>query len=371
MRVLVLGGGYAGLLVARHLQRHLPDYAELVVVDETGTHLIQHEVHRVIRTPDLADVLTIPLESVLEDATIRTARVTDIDPDAGIVHLDEESLAYDAAAVCLGATTTDHGIPGVTEYGLGLKSVADARAIRSATRPLLEDGGRVVVGGAGLSGIQIAGELAALRAETGADDRLEIRVLEQKPRVAPGFPDRFQDAVQAQLRRRGVDVQTGATIVAADADSVTLADDTHLRTDTFVWAGGIEGSTALDGARPRVRSDLRWAEDTFIAGDAAEIVDDDGELVPATAQAAVRAARVCARNVLASLDVEHTSLERFRFDNRGWLVSVGDGAVAQVGPAILTGAPARALKATVGVRYLATAGATREAVRVVRTELYD
>jgi len=371
MRVLVLGGGYAGLLVARHLQRHLPDSADLVVVDETGAHLIQHEVHRVIRDPTLEDVLTIPLESVLEDATVRTATVTDIDPDAGTVDLDGDTIAYDAAAVCLGASTTDHGIPGVAEHGLPLKSIADAHAIREATQPLLEDGGRIVVGGAGLSGVQIAGELAALRDAHGADTDLDIRLLEQESRVAPGFPDRFQDAVRAQLQTRGVDVRTDATIVAADDDAVTLADDTTVAADALVWAGGIEGTPAFGGDRPRVRSDLRWADNTFLAGDVAEIVDADGELVPATAQAAVRGARVCARNVLASLDVDYPSLDRFRFDNLGWLVSVGDGAVAQVGPTVLTGAPARAMKATVGVRYLATAGATREALRVVRTELYD
>lgn len=370
MRVLVLGGGYAGLLVAKTLQTDLPDDAELVVVDDTGSHLVQHEIHRVIRKPEFGDVLTVPLEDLLGEATIYEERVTGIDPDAGHIEVQDGTLSYDAAAVCLGAQTTDNDIPGVSEYGLPLKSVPDAMAIRDAVLPLLEEGGRVVVGGAGLSGIQVAGELAALRDAHDATDRLAVTLLEQEPRIAPGFPDRFQDAVAGQLADRGVDVRTETTVVEASADEVTT-ETSVIEHDTLVWTGGIEGTPAMAGDRPTVRADLRLAEDTFVAGDAARIVDVDGEQVPATAQAAVRAARVCARNVLSSLDVEYQSLERFDFDNLGWLVSVGDGAVAQVGPTVLTGAAARAMKSTVGVRYLTTAGGTREAFNVVRAELYD
>lgn len=371
MRVVVLGGGYAGLLVARSLQAELPDDAELVVVDETGEHLIQHEVHRVIRNPDFADVLTIPLADLLPEATVRTATVTGIDPDDGVIELGDDTLNYDVAAVCLGATTTDHGIPGVTEYGHPLKSVADATAIREAALEDFESGGSIVVGGAGLSGVQAAGELAALAREHGVTDRVNVELVEQEPRIAPAFPTRFQDVVQDRLTDRGVQIRTDTTVSAVTEDSITTDAQGDIGADTLVWTGGIEGSAALGGERPSVRADLRWAPNTFVAGDAGRIVDVDGERVPATAQAAVRAATVCAANVLSSLDVEYQSLDRFEFDNLGWLVSIGDDAVAQVGPSILTGSPARAMKAMVGLRYLTSAGATREAFRVVRAEFYD
>lgn len=370
MRVLVLGGGYAGLLVARRLQQELPDEAELTIIDETGSHLVQHEVHRVIRKPDLGDVLTVPLTDLLPGASVRTDRVTAIDPDDEIVHLDDESIEYDAAAVCLGARTADHDIPGIAEHGLPLKSVPDALAIREAVIPAIEARGTVVVGGAGLSGIQVAGELAALADRRNATDGFDVVLLEQENHIAPGFPTRFQDAVYDQLIERSVDVRTDTTVEAVQPDTVRTADGSSIAQDALVWTGGIEGNTAFDGDRPTVRSDLRLADTTFVAGDVSRIIDNDGERVPATAQAAVRAATVCATNLLATLDVEYRTLDRFDFDNLGWLVSVGDNAVAQVGPSILTGAPAKALKATVGVRYLTTAGATREAFNVVRAELY-
>src|SRR6056297_435972 len=111
MRVAVFGAGYAGLTVARRLERHAPDDVDLVVVDESESHLVQHELHRVVRRPSLADTITVPLSAVLSDAEVRQARVTAIDADDGVATLapvdgdDETTLEYDVGAVCLGAET--------------------------------------------------------------------------------------------------------------------------------------------------------------------------------------------------------------------------------------------------------------------------
>ena len=83
MRVAVLGAGYAGLTLAKRLEDALPDN-EVVVVDEDGTHLVQHELHCVVRRPSLAEDITLDLREVLDRATVREATVTDVDPDAGI-----------------------------------------------------------------------------------------------------------------------------------------------------------------------------------------------------------------------------------------------------------------------------------------------
>ena len=106
------------------------------------------------------------------------------------------------------------------------------------------------------------------------------------------------------------------------------------------------------------------------------MVDTDGEAVPASAQAAIREARVAAKNVTAL--VEHRldgtggfepRLARYSFDSPGWLVSVGDGAVAQVGGSVLTGRAALALKTSVGAGYLGSVGAVENAVDLVQSEL--
>lgn len=371
MRVAIFGAGYAGLSLARRLSESLDD-AELVVVDDTGSHLIQHELHRVVRRPSLADHLELPLSELLEDATIRRARVTDVDPDAGVATLDGgEQLSYDVGAVCLGSRTAYYDLPGVEEHSTPLKEIDHARTIREEFLSIPGDG-RVVVGGAGLSGIQVAGELAAL---AGEEDRYPtITLLEREDAVAPGFEGAFQRAVEDALVERGIDVRTGATVTGADEDAVLLSDDEGVAYDQFVWTGGIRGSAALSGERPSVRSTLALTDRTFVVGDAGRIVDGDGQRVPATAQAAIRAAGVVAENVERLVEHDEESvfdprLDQFVFEPRAWIVSVGDGVVAKVGPKVLTGRPAKVLKATTGARYMSSVGAARDALEVVHEEL--
>jgi len=373
MRVVVLGAGYAGLTLARRLESRLPETADLVVVDESDQHLVQHELHRVIRRPAVADAITVPLEDVLDRATIRTARVESLDRDARRVHLEDAVLDYDYAAVCLGAETAFYDLSGVHEHGLPLKRLAHAHRIREAFLDACEVDGRAVVGGAGLSGIQVAGELAALAADRDAD--VDVTVLERMASVAPAFPESFQSAVRGALEGVGVSVETNAHVTGATADAVEL-DDRTVPYDAFVWTGGIRGPDAIGGDRPVVRGDLRLDDNTFAVGDAAKVVDADGEAVPASAAAAIREARTVATNVdrlvrweLDGDDEFPPRLAPFRFDAPGWIASVGDDAVATVGPKVFTGGVARTMKATVGAGHLSSIGAIGRAAELVGEEL--
>jgi len=190
MRIAVLGAGYAGLTLARQLEKHLPASVEIVVVNDRPDHLVQHELHRVVRRPKLADGITVDLDDALDRATLRVGRVTDIDHERNVAELDvDEELPYDVGAVCLGAETAFHDLEGVGEHATPLKRLPDAARIREEYLNLAA-GDRVIVGGAGLSGVQIAGELAALAREEGADR--EIVLLERLDSVAPNFPANFQ-----------------------------------------------------------------------------------------------------------------------------------------------------------------------------------
>ncbi|MFC4988160.1 NAD(P)/FAD-dependent oxidoreductase [Saliphagus infecundisoli] len=371
MHVAVLGAGYAGLTLTRRLERELSPDATLTLVDASPNHLVQHELHRVIRRPELARGITVPLADAV-DADVRVARVESVDPENGEVALSRGTLSYDVGAVCLGARTAFYGLDGVREHAIPLKRLAHAERIRREFFRATDHGDpQVVVGGAGLSGVQVAGELAELAREEGVDP--EIVLVERLERVAPGFPPAFSRAVREALERKGVEVRAGETVRGADADRVDLASG-ELAYDVFVWTGGIRGADAL-GERPTVRSDLRLAPRTFGLGDAVRAVDADGEAVPASAQSAVREARTVAENVsrLVAHDREggefEPRLEPFTFDSPGWLVSVGDDAVAQVGSSVVTGRAATALKTTVGVGYLSSVGAVGNAIDLVSREL--
>jgi NADH dehydrogenase len=398
MRIAVLGAGYAGLALARKLERTVPDDVELLVVEQTGRHLVQHELHRVIRRPSLADDIVVDLDEVLNRATVRQAAVASVDPEEGVVALASgEEVEYDYAAVCLGAETAFYDLPGVEEHATPLKTLDHAERIRADFLDVLgangesdespeNDGGdatdgddppgRVVVGGAGLSGVQVAGELAALSRERGASEDVTVTLVERLDSVAPAFPENFRDAVRDELEARDVEVRTNSPVARATADAVELESGEQLDYDQFVWTGGIRGPAALDGERPAVQNTLRLGDGTFVVGDAARVVDADGEPVPASAQAAVREARVVADNVARLVEhdregegVFEPRLEPFAFDSPGWLVSVGDGTVAQLGPTVLTGRAAKTLKTTVGAGYLSSVGALRNAADLVSEEL--
>jgi len=412
MRIVILGAGYAGVTLARRLESTLPPDVDLVVVDESDTHLVKHEVHRVIRRPAVADAIRVPLSALFDRATVRTARVTGLDRDARTVHLDGgDDLDYDYAAVCLGSVTADYGIPGVAAHGLPLLSVEDASGIRAAfcsaagidadaagdaeDRIAVDDadGDRThaergspdagetpatesvdaVVGGAGLSGVQTAGELAALAREEAVS--ADVTLLERMDDVAPNFPANFRAAVRSALESRGVTVSTDTTVERATADAVET-DRGTFDADVFVWTGGITGTGAMGGERPMVRDDLRLDERTFVVGDAARAVDADGEPVPASASAAIREAGTVADNLTRLVAHERSNdggfaprMDPYRFDVPGWIVTVGDGTVAQLGPEVVTGAPARAMKAAVGAGHLSSVGAVRNAVELAESEL--
>jgi len=373
MHVAVFGAGYAGLTVVRELERTLPDAAELTLVNDEPYHLVQHELHRAIRRPAIEETIRVPLREVLDHATFVEDRVEEIDREAGTADLASgETLSYDYAAVCLGAETAFYDLPGVEEHAVPLKRLEHADRIRS--RFHASEGGRFVVGGAGLSGIQVAGELAAVADEEGYD--ADVLLLEMADSVAPGFDDAFQRAVREELDDREVDVRTGAAVAGADAAGIDLESGERLAYDGFVWTGGIRGSNALAGNRPETRSTLRESNGTFLVGDAARVVDSEGTAVPASAQTALREATVAAANIAALADHDfgdcdgfEPSLDRYTFDSLGWVVTVGDGAVAQVGPSVLRGRAARVAKATVGAAHLSSVGAIEQASRLVREEL--
>jgi len=379
MHVVVLGAGYAGVALTRRLESRLPPEVGITLVNESADHVLVHETHRAIRRPAVAEAITVPIRDLLDRADLVVDRVIDVDAEAGRAELaDGDAIEWDYGAVCLGSETAYYGIEGLREHSTPLKSLDDAATIRDRFLEVVDDGGRVVVGGAGLSGVQVAGELAALAREEGAEvpEDVEIALVEQLDEVAPNFAPNFSRAVREQLEERGVDVETGTSVGRVFEDRIAT-DGGDLRYDQLVWTGGIAGDDAVGGDRPVVRADLRLTERTFALGDAARVVDADGEPVPASASAAVREAKTVAENLGRLVDHELSAspddfaprLARYRFEVPGWLVSVGDGAVAQLGPTVLTGAAARASKAGVGAGYLTSVGAVRNAVELAEEEL--
>jgi len=368
-QVVVLGSGYGGAGAVKSLEASLDGEADITWVSDVDYHLVLHESHRCIRDPSIQEKVRIPVEEIKSPRTeFVQGRVVDVDTDERRVELAEgDPIDYDYTLIAIGSRTAFFGIEGLEEHAHTLKSLDDALAIhedleRAASEATPADPARVVVGGAGLSGIQTAGEIAEFRDDRGAP--IEIYLVEGLDEVFPGNDPSIQRALRTRLEARDVEIMCGEFIGEVDADTVYVGEDTQLDYDVLVWTGGITGQDAArnvdvekDDRSNRIHAerDFRTKDDrVFAIGDAA-LIDQGEEQAPPTAQAAWQAAEVAGENIARA--VRGQPLKTWRFKDKGTVVSVGEDAVAHdvsVVPFVDTfgGPPARALKKAIATRWI-------------------
>jgi NADH dehydrogenase len=371
-RVVVLGAGYAGAGAVSKLEDELGSDAELVWVSETDYHLVLHEAHRVIRDPGVREKITIPVEDIKSRRTeFVHDSVVDVDTDERVVELDEgEDVDYDYLVVGIGSETATYGIEGMDEHPLTLKNLDDAleiheqvrEAAREATR---EDPAQVVVGGAGLSGIQSAGEIAEFRDRHNAP--IDVTLVEALPEIFPPGDSEIQGALRHRLEGAGVDILTDDPITAASEDSLEFDERDSIDYDVFLWTGGVTGPSELadvdldaEHNRLQTESTLQTEDErVFAVGDCSLIEQADDEVAPPTAQAAWQAADVVAENVVRASDGR--PLKTWTYEDQGTLVSIGETAIAHevelggVSAPVRTfnSLPAKVLKKGAAARWIA------------------
>ncbi len=368
--VVVLGSGYAGTGALRRLEAELGADADLTWISDVDHHLVLHESHRCIRDPAVAEHVTIPVDEIAAPTTeFVHDTVTQIDADERVVHRESgDPIGYDFLVIGLGSRTAFFGIEGLREHAHTLKSVDDAIAIHRAVSKVASasspgNPARVVVGGAGLSGIQVAGELAELRDRAALP--LEIVLVEGLDEILPGNHQDLQQALRTRLEERGVSIRTGEFVGAVDDDTVYVGGEDELEYDVLVWTGGITGRAAVERSdldqdershRIPAGRDFRTAADRIFAiGDAALVDQPGDDPAPPTAQAAWQAAEVAGANVARAVRGE--SLREWTFVDKGTVVSVGESAVAHdvsVVPLVDTfgGRPAQFLKKAIAARWI-------------------
>ncbi len=370
--IVVLGSGYAGTGAVKRLEDELDGDADLTWISDVDHHLVLHESHRVIRDPSVRDKITFDCESLKAPSTrFINERVDALDTDERTIELaDGSTVDYDYVLVAFGSQTAFFGIDGLREHSLTLKSLDDALEIHDAVKDAAaeattEDPAHVVVGGAGLSGIQSAGEIAQFRDRHRAP--IEISLVEGLDNVFPNNDPVVQAKLTKLLEAADIDVLTGEFIGEVDEETVYVGDDTELDYDVLLWTGGITGQDAAqtvdveqDERSHRINSEHDFTtsnERVFAIGDAA-LIDQPGEENPAppTAQAAWQAAEVAGLNLARS--VRGQPLETWQHEDKGTLISVGNDAVAHnvvgVNEVVETfgGLPAELLKKTVAARWI-------------------
>ncbi|MFW6085412.1 MAG: NAD(P)/FAD-dependent oxidoreductase, partial [Gemmatimonadota bacterium] len=298
-RVVVLGGGFAGLNTARSL-RKAP--VEVVLVDRENYHLFQPLLYQVATAALNPSDIAYPLRSALrrqENATVLLAEAVDVDPDAGVVRLDNGSIRYDYLVVATGAT---HSYFGHDEWGddaPGLKTVEDALEIRrriflayeaaereddpEARRAWL----RFVVVGAGPTGVELAGALAEIGRRAIEEgyrridpDLVEVLLVEGLDRVLPAYEPRSSEKARRQLEDLGVRVVLESFVTAIDEHGLSIGDR-RIEARTVLWAAGVQASTLAaslgapldDAGRVKVEPDLSLPghPNVFVVGDLAHV----------------------------------------------------------------------------------------------------
>jgi NADH dehydrogenase len=375
--VVVLGAGYAGAGAIRSLEDTLDDKTDIVWISDHDHHLVLHEVHRCIRDPGVRDKVTIPIKEIKSlNTCFIEGEVISLDcEDREIALADGSTVDYDYVLVTLGSQTAYYGIDGLEEHSLTLKSLDDALEIHdevkaAACNTTPDDLAQVVIGGAGLSGIQTAGEIAEFRDLHHAP--IEITLVEALEEIFPGNDPELQGAIRKRLLEHNIEISTDDPITEANADEIHFKSGKSFRHDVFVWTGGITGRDAmaaanLENEHNRVNTAVTFEtsdDRVFALGDSA-IVDQPEDPAPPTAQAAWQAAEVAAENVARAIHGQ--SLTEWTHEDKGTLVSVGEKAVAHdvVNVPINTfgGPAAKFLKKAVAARWIRDITGSPRAVR--------
>ena len=360
-RVIVLGGGYGGV----NLARRIGDSVDVTVVSEDNF---------LLSTPMLAEVaagyldprhIVTPLRQLCPAARVVQGTVTSIDPEEGrvTVHppmgLDDVTLDGDAIVVAVGSVPADFGVEGVDEFSLQFKTINDALRIRNRVLALLESSTisddenltRVAVIGAGYSGAELAAALSdfvrdAAESFFPSAPPPRVTLIDALERVTPTLSADLSERAAEQLRERHVEIQLGRKVASIDAHGVRFQDGERIDAGTVVWAAGVRpnplvSEIGLPTERGRLVVDgfLRASERVFGLGDAAAVPDGSGGISPPTAQFAVRQGKYLATHLPAIL--EGRAVPRFRYSTMGELVSLGyHNAVGRVLGIPVSGLPA-------------------------------
>jgi NADH dehydrogenase len=335
-RVVIVGGGFAGLHAARALSRLARRLdLEVVLVNPTDYSLylpLLPEVAAGILDPRRVSV---PLAATLPGVRLVLGTVEGVDLDGRrVALLDPEgqrrTLAYDRLLLAVGSVNRLLPIPGVAEHAHGFHSIAEALYLRDHLVRQLELAASCddpaererrctfVVVGAGYTGTEVAahGQLltrAAARQRPGlAGQPIRWLLLDLAPRVLPELDRRLSATADRVLRRRGIEVRLQTTVQAATAEGVRLSDGQFVPRRSLIWCVGVRPdplTASLDlptkGGRLVVDEYLAAPghPEVFAAGDAAAVPDltRPGQLTPMTAQHAQRQGRRAAANLAASL----------------------------------------------------------------------
>ena len=358
--VLVVGGGFAGLRVARDLGS--VEGVEVTLFDERNHHLFQPLLYQVAMAGLSPAEIAAPIRSILSDhanVLVRHERVETIDVEAKTLSTKSGVFGYDYLVLATGARHSYFGHDAWEIHAPGLKTLAQATEIRRRVLSAFEEAEKeesasrrealltfVVVGG-GPTGVELAGAIGEMSRFTLARDfrRIDPRharvvLVEAGSRILPMFSERMAARAERDLEDLGVEVRTNRLVTGIDAEGIEMGSE-PLASRTVLWAAGVEASALnrqLGGeldrqGRVRVGEDLSLPghPEVFVAGDQACCLSADGEPLPGLAPVAMQQGAYLARLIRDRVRGRVAGAP-FRYRDKGQMATIGrKRAVLQVG----------------------------------------
>ena len=376
-RVLIIGGGFAGLECAQQLAND--SRFEVTLVDRNNHHLFQPLLYQVATASLAAPDIARSIRQVLANArnvTVLMDEIRSIDPVAKqAVGASDTVFPFDTLLLAAGARTGYFGHDEWATHTLGLKSLADAQTIRRTVLANLERAEltsdmeerrrlmTVAIVGGGPTGVELAGAFADLihrslksnfrRIDTG---KLRVILIEGSDRILETYDLNQSEYTRQRLISLGVEVWTDTRVVNVTAGKLDLKDGRVLEAQAIIWAAGIAASpltamlgVAVDrGGRVTPEADLSLPgfPDIFVAGDLVAMKDCDDKAVPGVAPAAVQMGQHIAKLLKEEARLEGTEFaaekhglrSKFRYFDKGMMAIIGKNhAVVKAGKLRLQG----------------------------------
>jgi NADH dehydrogenase len=370
-RVVVVGGGFAGLYAAMGLDKALGYHQdlEITLIDQKNYFLFPPLLPSAsVGTIETRQV-TYPYRRILETTNIffKRATVTGVDPKAKkvLIHVDSEGdhdlgamdsqdlgLRYDYLVLAPGSVTQTFGTKGAEDHAIFVRELSDAIKIRSRIIDCFERAAvvedpvvqrelvRFAVVGGGPTGVEIATEIQDLIHEVLLKrypeidpSWVEVSIIQSGPQVLPGWPETVVRRSTAQLKRLGIKLVLNNRVMEVRSNAVVLKEGEPVAARTILWCAGVQPSPlmkacglALDKSnRAPINSFLRAEgfDDVFVLGDAASCVDPKTQkTLPPLGQVAFQQGDYMAKTLVNVLRGDE--LKPFRYFNFGSLVSVGE-----------------------------------------------
>jgi NADH dehydrogenase len=392
-RVVIIGGGFAGLAAARALGS-AP--AHVLLVDRKNHHVFQPLLYQVATAALSPAEIAAPIRHVLRrqrNCSVVLGEITRIDPAARTLHYDagpdrpEGTVPFDYLVLAAGATHSYFGHPEWQRVAPGLKTLEDATAIRQRILLAFESAEYegdaaarraaltfAIVGG-GPTGVELAGAIMEIAAKTIPSDfrfidttTTKVILFEGGPRLLESFPPELSARAERDLRAMGVDVRLSTRVTGVSPQGLT-AGGAFVPVRNVLWAAGVMGApvartlgVSLDRAgRIPVAPDLSIPGHPrlFVAGDlAAATCARTNKPVPGVAQGAMQMGRHAGQTIAAEIAAAHKhrpapARPAFTYRDKGSMATIGRArAVAQIGRFKFAGFVAWALWALIHVMFI-------------------